>query len=797
MTLQFFRKIFFFRTTLELKFNIFTVASFLVIVFLLFFIIYTIVSKFTNDISKDYAELYSFKTATSLTTFLAPDLAVMKSVATSKAVREWFENDNGDIELQKKVFEETMNYVDRLNNGILYYGILGSKKEYNFNRQSTWKPFTHDALLERGAPEDAWYFETEASKYDYNINVDTDKVLKRAYVWINYKVMSSTGKFLGVICTGVAFDEIILSAFKKYNVDNIRGIIIDKNGYVQIDSAEEHTQLVHDSSWHISDIFSFPQFNAAIDKYLASITGYFSIAERPELIELFDSDEYNFVALTPIEGTDWTVVTLFNSSALFTLQKIMPLLWLTIVLLLTYVLFISFVTRKLLFTPLAKMVQTLIPRASVIDGVAHFEEQKIYGIGRKDELGKLARTIHNLREKLDANNKELALTAERANAASAAKGNFLAHMSHEIRTPMNAIIGMSKIGKDSEELYKAKACLTKIETASTHLLGIINDVLDMSKIEAQKIDIQLETFDFRQMLARVTNVIAFRMAEKGQIFEQHEDVNIPVYLVSDEQRIAQVLTNFLSNAQKFTPEGGSVILRTELVEAHDTQCHIKVSITDTGIGVAKEQQGKLFQPFQQAHSGISQKYGGTGLGLSICKQIVELMGGTIFFDSEENVGTTIGFILPCALPDAETLAKKEELAQVEDTSALKLTGKKFLLVEDIEINREIVMALLEETGVAFDIAENGLQAVELFSENPDAYTVILMDIRMPVMDGHEATKTIRALDIPRAKEIPIIAMTANAFREDVEQCLEVGMNAHVGKPINFNELFVLLKKYAL
>ncbi len=783
------------KDTLEFKFSFINITVFIAIISILFVVTYNILTSLADDVAQDYAELYSFKTASSLSSFLLPDLAVMKTVAHSENVRAWFKNDQ-NMEAKRKVFAETEEYNKRLHNGFIYYGILSSKNEYNLNRTSTWDDFVSGGTLDENASEDAWYFNASKIEEDYELNVDTDKILHRTHVWINYKVLSETGEFLGIICTGINFDKILLSAFEKYDLVNMRGIVIDRQGHVQLDSANEYTQMVHESSWHINDIFLDSPVNDAITKHLASIKGYFSMMHSPSLVRLGGQSKFSYMALAPIEGTDWTVVTFFNASTLLSLQQITPLLWITLAVFIAYVLIVTLVSRRLIFVPLSHLMRSLLPSQSAMEESVELEDmERIYGVQRHDELGKLAKTIQILRENLASNNKNLTVAAEKAHMASEAKTHFLANMSHEIRTPMNAIIGMSKIGKDAPDIDKAHACFGKIENASAHLLGIINDVLDMSKIEAKEIEIFPEVVHFEQTLQNVCHVIAFRMAEKGQTFEVDFDSRIPTYLFVDWQRLAQVVTNFLSNAHKFTPTGGAITLRVQLVEQSSTQCCIRLSVCDTGIGVAKEQQDNLFQPFQQANNSISQKFGGTGLGLSICKQVVELMGGEIFFDSVEDKGTCIGFILPCALPDESSITAKQELQAPHNAIPLDFTGKTFLLVEDIEINREIVMALLEDSGVRFDIAENGLEAVQKFSANPTAYTLILMDIRMPEMNGYEATKAIRAMDIPEAHTIPIIAMTANAFREDVERCLEVGMNAHVGKPINFNELFVLLRKY--
>ncbi len=799
------------KNSLELKFNAINFTIFIVMFLAFFLIAYHILTSLARDISKDYAELYSFKTAASLSSFLAHDLAILNEAATSENVRLWFENNNDENRaLKEKVFELSSSYVSRLHNGHIYFGILSSKNEYHFNKKTEWENFKHVNKLKENTEADSWYFSTLKTKKPYELNVDTDKTTKQTSVWVNYKVFSKDSKAIGIISTGINFDEILHSAFERYEIQNIRGVVIDRNGFVQMDSAFQKGQnLIQESHWHINEIIEADVFRDAIKKHLESVTDYNNSTDMPEVIELPADSPYNYMALTPITGADWTVVTFFNSSALYSMEHVTPFLWLTVFLFLVYVVIVALFGRKLLFIPLAKIVKSLSPididsksqnGQQVSQSQTHTDQKKyetIYGLERRDELGKLSNTIQNLRDNLAKNNIELSLAAEKAHAASMAKTQFLAHMSHEIRTPMNAIIGMAKIGSDSQDATKVQTCLKKIEMSSTHLLGIINDILDMSKIEANKIDMLHDIFNFPQMLQRVSSVISLRVAEKGQHFSVEHDERIPTYLISDEQRIAQVITNFLSNAEKFTPQNGNISLRTTLVEIDDIQCKIKVSVCDNGIGVAKEQQTLLFTPFQQAHSGISHKFGGTGLGLSICKEIIRLLNGELHFFSEENKGTEINFIIPCSLPDAQSVQKQAEVVNAPSVSTLDFSGKKILLAEDIEINREIIMALLEDTGAEFDIAENGLQAVQKFTENIEAYSVILMDIRMPEMTGYEATQHIRELEHPYAKKVPIIAMTANAFREDVEQCLHVGMNAHVGKPIDLNQLYAVLRQFVL
>jgi CheY-like chemotaxis protein/anti-sigma regulatory factor (Ser/Thr protein kinase) len=351
---------------------------------------------------------------------------------------------------------------------------------------------------------------------------------------------------------------------------------------------------------------------------------------------------------------------------------------------------------------------------------------------------------------------------------------------------------MTAIGMSAAGIERKNYCLTRIDDASKHLLGIINDILDMSKIEAGKFELSPIEFYFEKMLRRVVNVNKFRIDEKKQNFTVHIDRNIPKVLIGDDQRLAQVITNLLSNAVKFTPEQGNISVDTRFLEEKDGVCTIQISVTDSGIGISAEQQERLFQSFHQAESSTTRKFGGTGLGLSISRSIVEMMGGRIWIESEVGKGSTFTFTFLAELP-----REKTQIAQAEDKASeiVSFEGRRILLADDIEINREIVISLLEPASLIIDCAATGKEALEMFASGPDKYDLIFMDMQMPEMDGLEATRKIRALDVPRAKTVPIIAMTANVFKEDVEKSLDAGMNGHIGKPINYNDLVNILRTY--
>jgi signal transduction histidine kinase/DNA-binding response OmpR family regulator len=520
-------------------------------------------------------------------------------------------------------------------------------------------------------------------------------------------------------------------------------------------------------------------------------------------------------------------------------------------------------------------------------------------------------------------NSELHRMRTEALISARAKSDFLANMSHEIRTPLNAVISMTHIGKTSPDIDRKDYAFGQIGGAADHLLGIINDILDMSKIEANKLELNKAAFNVEEMLRRAANVISFKTSEKHQQFSVNIAEAVPVGIITDDLRLTQIVTNLLSNAVKFTPEGGLIELSADLVEQKGRLCTLGFSVKDTGIGIPRENIERIFHSFEQVESSTARKFGGTGLGLAISKRFVELLGGELTVVSEPGSGSTFSFTIraertedvprmvldplinpaklrmlivsseemplrhsnellkrlgitsalahsreeaeemlegkhydlcvlggqingiesidlahfireqgaadhvimslypfevvnieahevgsvtdgyltkPLFLSDCITMLNKlfgevREEEKDEPEEEIDFSGVQLLLAEDLEVNKEIVFALLEPLGFKIDWAKNGIETLDKYTSDPGRYQLILMDMQMPEMDGLEATRKIRALSDYRASKVPIIALTANVFKEDVESSLAAGMNDHIGKPLDYDELIKKLAHY--
>jgi len=407
---------------------------------------------------------------------------------------------------------------------------------------------------------------------------------------------------------------------------------------------------------------------------------------------------------------------------------------------------------------------------------------------RRDAL-ELMRYRHHLEELVEARTAELAEATQAAEAASLAKSAFLANMSHEIRTPMNAIIGLTYLVQSDTTEPEQQERLQKVADAAEHLLSVINNVLDFSKIEAGKLQLEHSEFTVIQVLDNISSMLAQRASEKQLQVQLDLDERLgSQVLMGDAQRITEVLLNFAGNAVKFT-EQGFVRLSAQVLKDLGAQLLLRFDVQDSGIGIAEEAQSRLFQDFEQADSSTTRRYGGTGLGLAICRRLAELMHGEVGVVSAPGQGSRFWFTLKL---DKSEAALPAPAAPPRSHAARELlqafAGTRILLAEDNAVNQEVAVALLGSAGLQVDVAGDGQEALRMASSYD--YALILMDVQMPLMDGLDATRAIRRS--PGGHAVPILAMTANAFAEERQRCLDAGMNDHVAKPVVAEQLFATL-----
>ncbi|MBQ7479536.1 MAG: response regulator [Selenomonadaceae bacterium] len=408
----------------------------------------------------------------------------------------------------------------------------------------------------------------------------------------------------------------------------------------------------------------------------------------------------------------------------------------------------------------------------------------------------------SLRRRVRDMTKDLKSALEAAEAANTAKTVFLSNMSHEIRTPMNAIIGINHLALENTDLPgNVRTQLEKIDASARHLLAIINDVLNVSRIEAGKTVLKNEEFSFSAMLEQVNAIISDQCRDKRVNYECRLPGRLDEFYIGDDHKLRQILINILGNAVKFTPKGGSVFLQAEETARLGNKATLRFMVKDTGIGISKEYLPKIFQPFSQEHTTAENKMSSTGLGMAITKSLVEMMNGDISVESEKDVGTTFTVVVTFGLvTNREQKSPPLPQPAEPETSATpaplaNLVGKRILVAEDMPVNAEIVMEVLRMKGMEPEHAENGKIALEKFLSHPAGYyDAILMDMRMPVMGGLEAAKSIRSANHENAKTIPIIALTANAFDEDVERSMQSGLDAHLSKPIDPEAIYDALTK---
>lgn len=472
-----------------------------------------------------------------------------------------------------------------------------------------------------------------------------------------------------------------------------------------------------------------------------------------------------------------------------------------------FVVLAGFVLAFLLSSFLQKYIsRPIVKLAGLMEGVNQSMNYKIRSAYKgRDEIGKLSQSFNNMLEKMEKHeqalseansqleskverrtlelkeqNEKLSIANQLAQQSRLAKDQFLATMSHEIRTPLNAIIGFQQLLKETPLNAEQKEYVESIDFAGKNLLIIINDILDLSKIEAGKFEINQESLNVEQAIKSVVDLVEFNAKEKHLQLVFNHDTNIPANVIGDTARFNQILLNLVGNAVKFT-EAGTVTITSKLISRKEDIVLCEFSVEDTGIGIPAEKQSLVFERFTQASADTTRKYGGTGLGLTIVKQLLKLQGGNISLKSEVGKGTTFTFYIPFGNANRiiDSVSSQNNTQQMDARQDRKL---KILLAEDTPLNQLLVRKIIQKWNYEMDVANNGREVLTLLDKN--TYDIVLMDIQMPEMDGYTATQAIRNMSHPDKKNIPIIALTAHATNEEAQKCLHMGMNAYVTKPFN-------------
>jgi signal transduction histidine kinase/CheY-like chemotaxis protein len=631
--------------------------------------------------------------------------------------------------------------------------------------------------------ENAWLPEKLKGTKEFYVAAGINSIDGNRYVFFDYFAREK-GKIIGTVGNYTRTSTIADEILKASNQDVLE-VLIDDQGVF-------HTSINSRDTAHHRKVSTFLQdksWNDILGTVIDQEAFKSSHNNSVKTIDITINNINYIAAIAYIEEVDWFAMSLLSKKSMKDRIDVIPLFLVILLTLVTIIIFTIYLFNTFIF-------KRIINMDKAVNNIASGDYNRLIVDSSSDELGSLAQGINTMSQEISKNlsriesqNTVLSEAIKTTNQAIQAKSNFLANMSHEIRTPLNAVLGFAEIGKKADLLDEKNDCLEKIHFSGEHLLQIINDVLDFSKIGSKQLKLENISFDFSSTFEKITQILNFSIENKGLTLNIHLDDTIPSHLIGDPLRVEQIIINLVSNAIKFT-EVGSIEINASLKNRTDEKVRIELCVKDSGIGMTQEQQKNLFTAFSQADDSITRKYGGTGLGLAICKQLAEMMGGSITVESEYGKGTQFIFTVPLTYSTKELQRDTKQTINVDLSTLIKhLHNKTILLVEDNRINQLVATKTLEPLNVSIDIAEDGLQAIEKMRTN--SYAFVFMDIQMPKLDGLQATEQIRAFD----NETIIIGVSAHASTQNHENAINVGMTDYMTKPIQQALVFEMINKY--